>query len=265
MFTKQFSLFILSICLWSLSYTSFYTSLEASASVSKPLDNSKTDWWFIRNKEHKPPRFNDRLSYSLEKYDAYCLGDTQRKVIYLTFDEGYENGYTSVILDILKEHNVQAIFFVTASYIDSNPHIIKRMADEGHIVGNHTTSHPSMPSVANDEEKFKYELMNTAQKYTEITKQTMPPYFRPPMGHYSQKSLAMTQALGYKTIFWSFAYPDWKVDNQPSHMKAKEMLITGLHNGAIYLLHAVSKTNTEVLGDFIEETKQLGYSFELLP
>ena len=252
------------------SCTPFYASstpLESSTTppCSKSLDNAKTDWWFIRNKDHTPPQFNTHLSYDLGKYGARCLGDTSRKVIYLTFDEGYENGYTPLILDILKEQDVKAIFFVTATYITANPGIIKRMADEGHIVGNHTTTHPSMPSITDNEQKFNHELTTVAHHYKEVTFQDMPPYFRPPMGHYSEKSLAMTQALGYQTVFWSFAYPDWNVNKQPSHAKAKEMMINGLHNGAIYLLHAVSKTNTEVLSTFIEEARQLGYTFELLP
>ncbi|WP_069998010.1 delta-lactam-biosynthetic de-N-acetylase [Cellulosilyticum sp. I15G10I2] len=241
------------------------TEVPPQAACFKNLDNSKTDWWFIRNKDHRPPQFNTHLDYDLAKYDGICLGDTNRQVVYLTFDEGYENGYTPLILDVLKEHDVQAMFFVTATYITANPHIIKRMADEGHIVGNHTTTHPSMPSVTDNEEKFKDELLTVANKYKEVTFEDMPPYFRPPMGHYSERSLAMTQALGYKTIFWSFAYPDWNVNKQPSHAKAKEMMLNGLHNGGIYLLHAVSKTNTEVLGDFIKEARGLGYNFELLP
>ena len=239
----------------------------SSSEVASPsnLDNTKTDWWFIRNKDHVPPNFNTHLPYKLEDYGGICLGDTSRKVIYLTFDEGYENGYTPVILDILKAHNVKAIFFVTSTYITTNPDIISRMALEGHIVGNHTKSHPSMPKVAENEERFNEEINDVAEKYKEVTGQDMPPFFRPPMGHYSQKSLAMTKALGYKTVFWSFAYPDWDVKNQPTNQKAMEMMVGGLHNGGIYLLHAVSKTNTEVLGSFIEEATKMGYSFELLP
>ena len=262
---------ILIACLISFS---FYSLLYASSSISnansssqnlRNLDNTKTDWWLIRNKNHLVPKFNTSLHYKLDAYDGVCVGDTNRKVIYLTFDEGYENGYTPVILDVLKKHDVKAIFFVTTPYIKSNSEIIKRMALEGHIVGNHSTTHPSMPKIAHDEEKFNKEILTVAEKYKEITLQDMPLYFRPPMGHYSERSLAMTKALGYKTVFWSFAYPDWDPKNQPDHAKAKEMMLTGLHNGCIYLLHAVSKTNTEVLGDFIEEAKKMGYTFELLP
>ncbi|MDF2594556.1 MAG: delta-lactam-biosynthetic de-N-acetylase [Clostridia bacterium] len=266
MFKKIALLFLISFSFGNTLYASLnHAPTTNDTAVPTSLDTTKTDWWFIRNKEHKPPEFNNKLPYRLEDYDAFSLGDTSRKVIYLTFDEGYEKGYTPLILDILKENNVKAIFFVTTTYITGNPDIIQRMYEEGHIVGNHTTSHPSMPKLTEDEEKFNLELTTAADKYKAITHQDMPPYFRPPMGHYSEKSLAMTKALGYKTIFWSFAYPDWDTTKQPQPDKAKEMMLSGLHNGAIYLLHAVSKTNTEVLGDFIKEARVLGYEFELLP
>lgn len=229
------------------------------------LDNTKTDWWLVRAKDHKTPGFNDKLSYNLEDYSACCLGDITRPVIYLTFDEGYENGYTPKILDVLKEQNVKAMFFVTLPYVNKNPDLIERMYEEGHYVCNHTDHHLSMPSIATDEAKFNKEITSVADAYLQITGQQMPTFFRPPMGHYSQRSLAMTKALGYRTVFWSFAYCDWKPEAQPEPSAAKKLMLDGLHNGAIYLLHAVSKTNTEVLGDFISEARQMGYTFELLP
>ena len=229
------------------------------------LDNTKTDWWLVRAKNHQTPGFNEKLSYKLQDYDGYCLGDTTRPVIYLTFDEGYENGYTGKILDVLKAHDVKAMFFVTLPYLSQNPDLIKRMYDEGHYVCNHTDHHLSMPSIATDEEKFNREITSVAKAYEEITQHPMPPFFRPPMGHYSERSLAMTQALGYRTIFWSFAYCDWKPEAQPNPANAEKLMLDGLHNGAIYLLHAVSKTNTEVLGSFIDHAKEMGYTFELMP
>lgn len=228
------------------------------------LDNTKTDWWLVRAKNHQTPGFNNKLSYKLEDYGGYCLGDTTRQVIYLTFDEGYENGYTSKILDVLKMYDVKAMFFVTLPYVKDNPELIKRMHDEGHYICNHTDHHLSMPSIAHDEEKFNSEITSVAKACEAITNSPMAPYFRPPMGHYSQRSLAMTKALGYHTIFWSFAYCDWKQENQPLPEQAKKLMLDGLHNGAIYLLHAVSKTNTEILGDFITEAQKMGYTFELL-
>ncbi|NEU06175.1 delta-lactam-biosynthetic de-N-acetylase [Clostridium senegalense] len=228
------------------------------------VDNTCIDWWFVPNGNHEAPRLNDKLSFKFEDYDAHCLGDTSKKVLYLTFDEGYENGYTDKILDTLKENDVKAIFFVTLPYIRDNQDIIKRMVDEGHIVGNHSNHHPSMPEVATDESKFNKEFTDVEELFTETTGTEMPKFFRPPMGKYSQRSLAMTKNLGYKTVFWSFAYHDWDINNQPEPEKAKKKILDGLHNGSIMLIHAVSKTNNEILGDVIKEAKQQGYTFELL-
>lgn len=229
------------------------------------LSNEKIAWWFKPNKTHATPEINLKLNFKLEDYDAHYVGDTSRPVLYLTFDEGYENGYTPKILDILKENDVKAIFFVTSPYLKDNPEIIKRMVDEGHIVGNHTNHHPSMPTVCDSEEKFLSEFSDVEVKFKEITGQDMPKYFRPPMGEYSQKSLAMTKNLGYKTIFWSFAYMDWDINKQPDPSKAKDTILNGLHNGSIMLIHAVSKTNTEILDSVLNEAKAKGYEFELLP
>lgn len=229
------------------------------------LNNEKIAWWFKPNKNHETPEINNKLTFNLDDYDAHYVGDTSKKVLYLTFDEGYENGYTPKILDILKENDVKAIFFVTLPYLKDNPEIIQRMVDEGHIVGNHTNHHPSMPTVCGSEEKFLGEFTDVENKYKEITGQDMPKYFRPPMGEYSQKSLAMTKNLGYKTLFWSFAYMDWDINKQPDPTKAKETILNGFHNGSIMLIHAVSKTNTEILDSVIKEAKAQGYEFELFP
>lgn len=229
------------------------------------LSNEKISWWYKPNKTHSAPEVNLKLNFNLSDYDAHYLGDTSRKVLYLTFDEGYENGYTSKILDILKENDVKAIFFVTLPYLKDNPDLINRMVNEGHIVGNHTNHHPSMPTVCGSEEKFLKEFTDVEVKYKEITGEDMLKYFRPPMGEYSQKSLAMTKNLGYKTVFWSFAYMDWDINKQPEPSKSKEKILDGLHNGSIMLLHAVSKTNTEILDSVLKDAKAQGYVFELLP
>lgn len=228
-------------------------------------DNTKTAWWLVRGKNHAIPGINTKLPYKLEDYNAIYVGDTTRNVIYLTFDEGYEKGFTPQILDTLQKNNVKATFFVTSPYVKNNPDLIKRMYAEGHIVGNHSNTHPSMPSVANNIDKFNNEILDVSTRYKEITSTDMPHFFRPPMGEYSQKTLALTKRLGYTTVFWSFAYHDWDIDKQPSLDFAKKMMTENLHPGAIYLLHAVSKTNTTVLDDFIKEAIKAGYSFELLP
>jgi len=245
------------------------TANEKKESLNKiidtsSLDNEKTAWWFNPNKDHTTPGINDNLNYDLHEYDAHYVMNADKKALHLTFDVGYENGYTTQILDILKANNVKATFFATLPYLNENPEIIKRMVDEGHRVGNHTSSHLSMPSLADNEKKFNKEIKDVENKFKNITGNDITPYFRPPMGEYSQKSLAMTKNLGYKSIFWSFAYADWDPNNQPNPIEAKKIILNGLHNGAILLIHAVSKTNTEILDSVIKDVKNQGYKFELL-
>ncbi len=224
------------------------------------LSNTRYGWYYMPNKEHKTPAVKSGIDY--KKYNAYYVGDTQNKVIYLTFDEGYENGYTSKILDILKNKQVKAAFFVTEDYIKRNPQLIKRMQAEGHTVGNHSSRHLSSPELSDNE--FSQELTKTANTYKEITGYDMPKIFRPPMGDYSERTLALAHNMGYKTIFWSFAYKDWETDNQPGKDVAYNTVMERYHNGAILLLHAVSSSNTEALPDIIDSLKAQGYSFETL-
>ena len=184
------------------------------------------------------------------------MGDAE-KTIYLTFDEGYENGYTSQILDTLKEKKVSAVFFVTYDYVKRNDDLIKRMINEGHIIGNHTWSHPSMPdlSAAECENEIK-----TLHDYVKENYNYEMKYIRPPMGEFSEKSLAVSQKLGYKSVFWSFAYKDYDVNNQPDPSAAFKRITEATHDGAIYLLHAVSKTNANILADVIDKWRQDGYN-----
>ncbi len=231
---------------------------------AQPTQNSaavgyydKKSWWFRRNSDHLPPSAQGEIA--IGNYDAYYLGDTQRKIIYLTFDEGYENGYTTQILDILKANDVKAAFFVTESYIKNEPELVKRMVEEGHIVGNHSVSHPSMPDLSDAE--ILAELQGCADAFYELTGQEMPKFFRPPSGEYSIHSLEQTQKAGYKTIFWSFAYADWDPANQPGRQQAYDMVMQNYHNGCIMLLHAVSQSNTEALDDILKDLKAQGYTF----
>jgi peptidoglycan-N-acetylmuramic acid deacetylase len=183
----------------------------------------------------------------------------------LTFDEGYENGYSAKILDSLKTNDVKAAFFVTTDYIKRNPDLIKRMAAEGHLVCNHSTTHPSMAqSALKDKTKFENEFINCERAFEEVTGAKMPKFFRPPMGKYSELSLYYTQALGYKSIFWSFAYKDWLPDNQPSIEAAKKIIMERTHNGGIFLLHAVSKTNAAIMDSILKEWKAKGFEFKTL-
>ncbi len=208
------------------------------------------------------PTGNESAEF-MEKFDAYYVGSSDDKIIYLTFDAGYENGFTPAILDILKKTNVPAAFFLVGTYIRDNPEIIRRMVEEGHIVANHTMHHPDMTKIA-DKESFLKELAKSEEVYKEITNQDMPKYYRPPQGKYSQSNMQMAKELGYKTIFWSLAYADWDVKKQPSKEAAFSKLIPRLHPGAVILLHNTSKTNAEILEELINKYKELGYTFKNL-
>lgn len=228
--------------------------------IPSDLSNEKIGNWMPgRNKEHKVPQLNAKYKSLLVKYDGYFTGDESSKIIYLTFDEGYENGYTGEILDILKANNVKSAFFVTKPYIKSSQELVKRMVTEGHIVGNHTDKHPSMPDVS-DERVIK-EIKDTADYFKEITGEDMPRFIRPPMGEWSERTLYISKAMGYKTILWSVAHKDWDTKNQPGKDKAYNYIDTYYHNGAIILLHAVSKSNTEALDSIIKNLQSKGYRF----
>lgn len=196
----------------------------------------------------------------LKKYDAYYVEETEEKVIYLTFDCGYENGNTAPILDALKKHNAPATFFVVGHYLESAPDMVKRMVEEGHTVGNHTYHHPDMSKISN-KASFQKEMDDVKTLYKEVTGQELSMYYRPPQGKYSTSNLTMAKELGYKTFFWSLAYVDWNVDAQPSHEEALKKLTTRIHPGAIVLLHSTSKTNGEIMDEILCKWEEMGYSF----
>lgn len=191
------------------------------------------------------------------KYDAFFIAPSSEK-IYLTFDEGYENGYTSDILDTLQEKGVHAVFFVTMPYVQEHPELIQRMIDEGHTVGNHSNRHIAYPTLSLEE--AKEDLMSLHQ-YMLDTYQYEMTLFRFPEGNFSEQMLALAQSCGYRSIFWSFAYRDWYVDDQPDPAQALSTMLDKAHPGAIYLLHAVSQTNAQVLGDFIDGMTEKGFVF----
>ena len=252
MLKKLFSIIIILLFVFPSSYEAFALS-----------DSSELNWYYVQREKNEIPEGPKECSSFLKECDGYYLGDTSSKVLYLTFDEGYEKGYTNDILDTLKELNIPAAFFVVKPYIDKEPEIIKRMADEGHLVCNHSNHHPSMPAVT-DINKFNKEIQDVEKSYKDLTGQDMPKFFRPPMGKYSKESLERTKALGYKTIFWSFAYKDWLIDKQPSKDYAVKKILSGVHPGGILLLHAVSKTNTEILKAVLTELQTQGYEFKSL-
>ena len=202
-------------------------------------------------------------SAELHRYDAAFLGDTRQKVLYLTFDAGYENGCTEKILNVLKKHNVPAAFFLVGHYIKSNPDLVKRMAEEGHIVGNHTMHHYDMQKIS-DFDSFSKELQDLEVLYSEITGKDLPKYYRPPQGTYSKENLEMAKKLGYRTVFWSLAYVDWNTNSQPSKDTAFQKLLPRTHNGAVILLHSTSTTNAEILDELLTHWKSEGYTFQTL-
>lgn len=230
-------------------------------SIINELDNETKAWWLVLNDKHVTPYVPEERKKLISEYNTYYIGDTSKKEVYLTFDEGYENGYTPLILDTLKKNNVKAVFFITGQYIRENSNLIKRMLDEGHLVGNHTINHPSLPSMNNEE--IINEICGLEKQFTEKFDKGLE-YLRPPRGEFSERSLAITKQLGFKTIFWSFAYNDWNVDNQKGSEYACEMVMNNLHNGAVILLHAVSRDNAEGLDKIIKGIREKGYKIKLL-
>ena len=216
-------------------------------------------WGLSFRTEGEPPVGNAD-SAALRQYDAAYIGDTDEKVIYLTFDAGYENGCTAQILDVLKAHGVRAAFFLVGNYIEQNPELVKRMTAEGHTVGNHTYHHWDMSKIG-DEATFREELQSLERLYTEVTGQEMQRYYRPPQGIYSEENLRMAQEMGYRTVFWSLAYVDWINDEQPSRESAFSKLLPRIHDGAIVLLHSTSKTNAAILDELLTRWEAMGYRF----
>lgn len=233
-------------------------TVAGDAAVPASVDN----WGLSFQTEGEAPVGNASVS-DLARYDAYYLGDTSKKVIYLTFDCGYENGYTEKILDALKKHNAPAAFFVVGNMIEKAPDIICRMAEEGHIVGNHTFHHPDMSAIS-EQAAFQKELDDLAALYRETTGQELPKFYRPPQGKYSEDNLKQAQALGYRTILWSLAYVDWYVDDQPTAEQAYAKLLPRIHDGAIVLLHSTSKTNADILDELLTKWEDMGYTFASL-
>ncbi len=223
----------------------------------------ETASWGLSFRTEGAPPVGPASAKVLASYDAAYLGDTTKKVIYLTFDAGYENGCTEKILDILKKHQVPAAFFLVGNYMEKNADLVRRMASEGHTVGNHTMHHPDMSKISSME-AFSKELKELEDLYRDTTGQEMPKYYRPPQGNYSEENLKMAKELGYKTVFWSLAYVDWKNDAQPTREAAFAKLLPRIHNGAVVLLHSTSETNAQILDELLIKGKELGYTFATL-
>lgn len=256
---KFIAIILFSIGLFSIGIIS--TTKETKLVSAKEVSNRTIAWGIKREKDHKQPDVGIQNKKVLDENNGICLGNNQEKIVYLTFDEGYEAGYTEKILAVLKQNNVKATFFITAHYLNSKPELVKKMIDEGHIVGNHTVNHKSMPTLTN--EQIKNEVMNLHTAIYEKFGYEMK-YIRPPKGEFSQRTIQETNKLGYTTVMWSLAYDDFDEKHQKGEEYAKSKIIDNIHPGAVILLHGNSKDNANVLDMCIKEIKNMGYSFKSL-
>lgn len=252
---------ILMIAIMIISLSLWIKNKDEVVKTNANVSNKKIEWGIKRNDNHEQPDVGSENRRILEENNGICLGNSETKTIYLTFDEGYEAGYTEEILKILKQNDVKATFFLTAHYVNTQENLVKQMIEEGHIIGNHTVNHKSMPSLT--EEEIKKEVMDLHQSVYEKFGYEMK-YIRPPKGEFSEKTLQVTNTLGYENVMWSFAYEDWNEEKQPDEEKAKNKILNNLHNGEIMLLHGNSKTNMNILDGVIKEAKNMGYVFKSL-
>lgn len=234
----------------------FSDTLQTSG---EPIIRKTENWGLGFGREGEKPKGN-ATPEEMAKYGAYFCASGDEKVLYLTFDCGFENGNTEAILDALKKHNAPATFFVVGHYLESAPELVKRMVEDGHTVGNHTYHHPDMSKIA-DKTSFQKELDSVSTLFKEVTGTEISMYYRPPQGKYSISNLQMAQELGYSTFFWSLAYVDWNQNDQPSHEAAFKKLCGRVHPGAVVLLHNTSKTNGEILDELLTKWEDMGYQF----
>ena len=249
------------VIIFSLSVIAMQAENKEIVTSANTVSNQKIGWGIKRNDNHEQPDVGSKNKKVLEENEGICLGNKDKKYLYLTFDEGYEAGYTPQILQTLKENEVKGAFFITAHFVNTQSELVKQMIDEGHIVGNHTVNHKSMPDLT--EEQIRTEIMDLHHTIYEKFGYEMK-YIRPPKGEFSERTLKYTNTLGYKTVMWSFAYEDWNENKQPDEADSKEKIIKNLHNGEIILLHGNSKTNTNILDSIIKEAKDMGYEFRSL-
>ena len=222
--------------------------------------------WYIKRNGNKRPEIQreQELIYNYDGYfiDKKCSDDENDKVLYLTFDLGYENGNTEKILDTLKKENIKAAFFILDNIVLKNTELVTRMKDEGHLICNHTKNHKNICNLTDSE--IEKNLTDLERLYEEKTGYTMDKFFRFPEGRYSESALRCVQKLGYKTIFWSFAYDDWDNNRQMNEERAVQKILSNTHNGAVMLFHPTSKTNAAIFPRLIEEWRQMGYTFGTL-
>lgn len=225
------------------------------------LSNTLICWGLRRVESHDQPVLDTESVKVLNEYNGYSMGNVEKNYIYLTFDLGYEAGYTDQILDVLKETKTTAVFFITAHYLNTQEALVKRMIEEGHIVGNHTVNHKSLANLS--DEDVKNEIMNLHNALFEKFNYEMT-YFRPPKGEFSERVLKIATDLGYTSVLWSSAYDDWDENKQGREEYGKSKILDNLHNGCILLLHGTSKDNANILGEVIEKARDMGYEFKSL-
>ncbi|WP_096201751.1 delta-lactam-biosynthetic de-N-acetylase [Bacillus sp. FJAT-45350] len=240
----------------------FVTTLVSMQGVEAAYETKEYSWNYKPEKDNKPVTTEPHYLELLNKHNGVFIGDINKKELYLTFDNGYENGYTNQVLDVLKEKKVAGAFFITGHFLSTEQDLVMRMVNEGHIVGNHSYHHPSLPAV--DDDRLKRELNNLKNEFTELTGVKEMNYLRPPRGTFSDKSLALSRKLGYTNVFWSMAYKDWEVDKQKGANYAYDQIMKRIHPGAVMLLHSVSRDNAEALGRVIDECRKQGYVFKSL-
>ena len=260
-------LLLFTCCFLAGQYAGKYTKEKAEETTSSAFSGSETapaseNWGLSFPQEGASPQANATPG-ELSASWAYYIGNPKDKVLYLTFDCGFENGNTPAILKALKKHHAPATFFVVGNFLETSPDLIRQMRKDGHIVGNHTFHHPDMSKIST-KEAFAKELSDVEKLYQEITGEEMTRFYRPPQGIYSPGNLQMAKELGYRTFFWSLAYVDWYEDNQPTKEEAFAKLLPRVHPGAVVLLHNTSDTNAEILDELLGKWEDMGYSFRSL-
>ena len=248
------------IAIFTISVINVNTTTVQTSS-SGIVSSKKIEWGIKRTDNHEQPDLGAENKRIIDEYNGICIGNSQKPYIYLTFDCGYEAGYTEKILEVLKQNDVKATFFITGHYLNSEPDLVKRMIDEGHTIGNHTADHICMPE--SSEEQIKEDVMELHTALYEKFGYEMK-YLRPPKGEYSEKSIAYTNTLGYTTVMWSFAYDDWDRNKQGREEYGKQKILENVHNGEVMLLHSTSKDNSNILDYCIKEIKNMGYEFKSL-
>lgn len=248
----------------SLLWTGTASASTSASAAAQEEDGGKSyHFGFRKSKNGELPSIaQEGFMEMLKRHDAVFLGNTEVKELFLTFDNGYENGYTARVLDVLKEKQVPAAFFVTGHYIKDQPELLKRMVNEGHIVGNHSWSHPDLSTTP--EGRIAEELDKVKAGVAEVTGQKEMKYLRPPRGIFSDRLLGAAKQLGYTSVFWSVAYKDWETNNQKGAQYAYDKVMPQLHPGAVLLLHSVSRDNAEALGRIIDDARKLGFTFKSL-